>query len=284
MGRDVESTEDVGIDGANLRDIVSCDLSVGSSILVASHVHELDGTRTYGSNDVGGIGHTGLQNPAFLLVVAREVAHLVAASASELVAHEGTELLANGNHVVVADFGRSPVGVPSEVVHDAEALDLVAVEGDVSTEVDTPVLLVHGMPGEAELNTLVLGLTHVAILRVVACATHGEFDEQVLCGVDVGLDATVQGTAKEREVETHVAGDGGFPLQVGVGHHLRGSPVGGDAVHPRGGLGLIHLHELAHGDVVVTGGTIAQTELQVVEPLAGAFHEGLRGDTPCEGY
>ena len=76
------------------------------------------------------------------------------------------------------------------------------------------------MPCEAELKTLVLGLTHVAILVVVTCTTYRELDEQVLSGVQVSLDGTVQLAAEECEVKSEVTCDGGLPLQVGVSHSL----------------------------------------------------------------
>ena len=137
------------------------------------------------------------------------------------------------------------------------------------------------MIGEVELETLVLGLTEVAILAVVACTYNGESDEQVFRGVDVAFQTTIQFAVEEREVDTEVTGNRRFPLQVGISHGLRRSPVVVDSVHPRSGLVLVKLYELPHGDIVVTGCTVAQTELQVSQPVLGAFHKRLRRDTPC---
>ena len=76
------------------------------------------------------------------------------------------------------------------------------------------------MIGERELQTLVLGLTHVAVLEVVTGTLYGECDEQVFRGVDVSLDCTIQFSTQQGEVQTDVTGDGGLPLQVGVSHVL----------------------------------------------------------------
>ena len=76
------------------------------------------------------------------------------------------------------------------------------------------------MPGKAELKTLILGLTHVTILVVVTCTAYRELDKQVLGGVQIGLDGTIQFATEQGEVQTYVTGDGGLPLQVGVSHRL----------------------------------------------------------------
>ena len=131
------------------------------------------------------------------------------------------------------------------------------------------------MPCEAELKTLILGLTHVAILVVVTCTTYRELDEQVLSSVQVSLDGTVQLTAEECEVQTEVTCNGGLPLQVGVSHSLRRSPVRCDTVNPSSRACAVGLYQLANRDVVVTCSTVAHAELQVVEPLLGALHEWL---------
>ncbi len=78
-------------------------------------------------------------------------------------------------------------------------------------------------------------------------------------------------------------GVGGFPGEVGVVEHLTG---GEDVVghgNPGGSAGSIFLHELARGDVVVTGGTKAVTEFQLVQPVMGSVHPGLVGDGPGHG-
>ena len=86
-------------------------------------------------------------------------------------------------------------------------------------------LLVNSVPRAAALQSLVLSLTHVAILVVVTCTTYRELDEQVLSSVQIGLDGTIQLAAEECEVQTNVTCDSGLPLQVGVSHGLRRSPV-----------------------------------------------------------
>ena len=187
---------------------------------IAIQILELERTWTDSTYYGCSIGYTILQNPTLLSIVASKVAHLVATSAIQTESDNLTERIAYRNPVVVTNLGRSPVGVPTKVVHYTKALNLILVEADVTADVDTPVLLVNGVVGEAELKTLILGLTHVAILVVVTCTANRELDEQILCGVQIGFDSTVQLTTEQGEVQTYVTGDGGLPLQVGVSHGL----------------------------------------------------------------
>ena len=76
------------------------------------------------------------------------------------------------------------------------------------------------MPCETELKTLVFCLTHVTILVVVTCTSYWELNQQILSGVQVSLDGTVQLTSKECEVKSNVTCDSCLPLQVGVSHSL----------------------------------------------------------------
>ena len=187
---------------------------------VTIKVFQFERTRTNCSDYRRCVSNTFLQDPALLLVIALEVAHLVAAVSVKTVTHYLSERIAYRNPVVVTNLSRCPVGVPAEVIHYAEVLDLILIKTDVTAEIDTPVLLVYNMPCEAELKTLVLGLTHVTILVIITCTSRGEENQQVLCGVQVSLNGTVQLTTEECEVETDVTGNGGLPLQVGVRHDL----------------------------------------------------------------
>ena len=193
------------------------------------------------------------------------------------------DLPADGNPVVVAHGGRCPSGVLAEVVHDAERLDLVLVEADVRVEAQSEVRLVYGDIVHGRLEAAVLRLSHVAVLRVVARSRRREFDEKVLCRVPVVLERTVEASAQEGVVDAEVARDGRFPLQVRVRHGLRRCPVGRGGVQPSGGAGAPGLHEQSCRDVVVACGTIAEAELQVVEPALRALHEGFGGNTPGKG-
>ena len=140
------------------------------------------------------------------------------------------------------------------------------------------------MPGKAELNTLIFCLTHITILVVITRTASGELDQQILCGIQVGLNGTIQLSTEEGEIKTDVTGNGGLPFQIRIGHCLRRCPVRTDTIYPSCRAGAIGLYELSDRDVVITCSTIADAELQVVKPLLCALHEWLRRDTPCKCY
>ena len=75
-------------------------------------------------------------------------------------------------------------------------------------------------------------------------------------------------------------GISGLPGQVGIVHNLTRHPVVGALAEPGGVGGRILLHEQAGRDVVVTGGTEAVAQFELIQPAAGAFHPIFIGDGP----
>ena len=75
-------------------------------------------------------------------------------------------------------------------------------------------------------------------------------------------------------------GDRGFPGQVRIVHDLAGHPVIVALAEPGRDGGAILLQQLSGRDVVITGGTEAVAELELVQPAVGIVHPGLVGDGP----
>ena len=166
-----------------------------------------------------------------------------------------------------------------------ELVDVVLVEVDVAAEGQAPVAGLHQDGVQGHLDTLVGGLADVGVgAREAGDRRQGHVHQQVLGTVPVEVDGTGQAAVQHAEVEADVAGDGGLPLQVGVGH---GGADGVGAVLLVGdgvvaAAGLPGLRPQVGVDAVVTDGTVGEAELEVVQPV-GILHEGLLADAPREG-
>ena len=104
---------------------------------------------------------------------------------------------------------------------------------------------------------------------------YGHLHQNVLRGVPVELNATTQFTIPETEVQTDITADGGLPLQVRILQQFAGRE-GDDALTVNEcRAGLPELFPQRSVDIIVTRGTVRETEFQVVQPALSALHERL---------
>lgn len=96
---------------------------------------------------------------------------------------------------------------------------MVVIVGSVEREVE--VLRADDVVVDSELDTFVGGLTHVLVLvRETAGLVDRHLHKEVLRIVPVEIQATVDTSVEEAEVDTEVTADGRLPLQIGVTFHL----------------------------------------------------------------
>ena len=149
------------------------------------------------------------------------------------------------------------------------------------------ILCLNGDGLDHELNTCVTHVTYVHQCLAVEVWWHGNVipEEQVVGGLNIEVEGTVNASVQEAIVNTDVPLMSNLPLQVGVGvlTHFKGlNPL---AVHRQ--------HITISGKVVDilsqirrawcdTCNTVTHTEAQVVEPAASALHELLVHDVPAE--
>ena len=282
---EVEASGEVRLGTADDVDVVRGDVVVAVEILELSHAGEgflplgqLIGVAT-GVARSGVIGDAGLQGPYAIDHI--EVVDGIDACALQTL--DKSHGLVDLHEIVIIRYahGGSPACVGTR--HDAfhQLVDIVLVVVDGSTETQVEVLGTDNLIVQGQLDTLVGGLADVLILIAetgggVARHTH----QDILGGVPVDIQGTAQFTIPETEVETDVTGDGGLPLQVGITQTVGGN-IGGDGLAIDGGRACFPECIKQSGvDAVVTRGTVRDTELQVVQPLAGSLHEGLVGDAP----
>ncbi len=185
----------------------------------------------------------------------------------------------------VADTAGSCVGT------FGKAGDFVLVVGNVEVAVPSEVLGNHGTGVDVEFKTGVLevaevDVTHVGEVRArrIVCP-HEEVGGLTL----IVLDATVDTVVEEREVKTEVPSGGFFPLEVGVVlfgvHDLYVVAVDGvcvaladESVVDR------QVGEVVAAEVLLACHTVVDTELEVVEDAAGAFHKAFVKNLPAESH
>ena len=231
-----------------------------------------------------------------MLVEVVYVEHAVAVGvvAGVLVCPEGAEGLALHDSLCVgirrdtADVGVTLVYVVHAVGGVRQLVDGVLVVRQVEGGLPLEVLGLHGHGVDGELDTAVGDVAHVGAdpVQGIDAGRDGVAPDEVAGLLVVVLDATVDASAEECEVEADVEHSRALPLQVGVGvvlcldavHGVLGA-VGQDilervAVQAVGGDGVVGTE--AHG---VTAHAVAHAELQLVEHFL-VLHKGLLGDVP----
>ena len=166
--------------------------------------------------------------------------------------------------------------------------DFVAVVRQSDGRTPVEILVGDGDSVYLHVNTGVARLAHVGIWRrdaaphVVAAraevAGHKHLHKQVLCLFAVDVDGEAQAVVEYSEVNTRVPLLGSLPFDVGIGEVLRDISCAERSEHG------LHARAVAVGvDVAVAHLSIAQTELEVVEPR-GALKPFLLVDAPCESH
>ena len=138
-----------------------------------------------------------------------------------------------------------------------------------------------------KLNTCVTHVTHVNQCLAIEVWWHWHIipEEQIVGGLDIEVECTVNTSVQETIVETEVPLLCYLPLQVGVGvlPNLKGfDPL------------AVHRHHIAISGKVIdvlcqirrawcdTCNTITNTEAQIVEPVLGTLHKLLVHDVPTK--
>ena len=100
-------------------------------------------------------------------------------------------------------------------------------------------------------------------------------------GIPVKL--TPYTVVEKREVETYVKLFLFLPLEIEVGvvgGTIRRKPLAGCLVEPSAGVVGQTLYGHTCAEVVVTGHTVSDAELEIAQPVTGIFHEFLTADAP----
>ena len=228
------------------------------------------------------------------------VAGLHEGEAVLVVAHElqAPEIAQRAAHLHAVRGGRDRIPAASRGPQLLEVVGLIEVVAQLEQLVGVvrtregggplEVLRLHRDGLDHQLDTGVAHVAHVHQRLAVEVWRHRHVvpEEQVVGGLDIEVERTVDAVIQETVVETEVPLLGHLPLQVGVGvlHHLKGlDPL---AVH-RHHVAITRkvIHVLCQ--IRVTGGdtrhTVAHAEAQVAEPVAGVLHECLVHDVPAEG-
>ena len=150
-----------------------------------------------------------------------------------------------------------------------------------------PVLVLDVDSCQCYLNTGVADRTDVRNhLSTTGNERELNLEEQILRGLLIDIDATIDTATEESEVDTGVVLSRGLPLQVLVDDR-RGTVTRAVLVAIRivDGVGERLLGVVILDTVTVTGHTICETEFQVAKPVE-FLHERLLRDTPgccCRG-
>ena len=160
--------------------------------------------------------------------------------------------------------------------------------GEVHIETPLYILGADNLAIEGDFHTLVAHATHVyGIVAHQRTAGQGQVleVEHVRSGTVVVFDGTRQAMLEEFEVHTHVPRLGGFPGQVLVALLYHGYRVAACSLVVAGsvhvGIGMTVVESGAARQVVVTLLTVAQLQLEHVNPLH-VLHEVLLAHLPCQ--